>query len=143
MGKRLVKSPKLYFNDTALCSYLLGLNDAKSLKGAPNFGNLFETLIICDFWKRFLHFGEKPSMYYLRSRDDLEIDLVIEIAGNLHLFEIKSAMTITPKHAVSLQRIAGELGNKIQTQAVISCAQNSFKIKGEVMNYNWQTALSF
>ena len=143
IGKRIVKSPKLYFNDTALCSYLLGLNDAKSLRGSPNFGNLFETLIICDFLKRFLHFGEKPSIYYLRSRDDLEIDLVIEMAGNLHLFKIKSAMTITPKHAVSLQRIARELGNIVKTQAIISCAQDYFRIKGEVMNYNWRKALSF
>jgi len=142
IGKRIIKSPKLYFNDTALCSYLLGLNDAESLRNAPNFGNLFETLVICDFWKRFLHFGEKPSIYYLRTRDDLEIDLVIENAGSLHLFEIKSAMTITPKHAVSLRRIAGELGSIVKTQAILSCAKDNFKIKGEVMNYNWRQALS-
>lgn len=143
IGKRIVKSPKLYFNDTALCSYLLGLNDVKTLRNSPHFGNLFETFIICDFWKRFLHFGEKPSIYYLRSRDGLEIDLVIEIAGNLHLFEIKSTMTIMPKHAMSLQRIARELGNIVKTQAVISCGQDNFKIRGEVMNYNWKKILKF
>ena len=81
-------------------------------------------------------------MYYLRSRDDLEIDLVIEVAGNLHLFEIKSAMTITPKHVASLQRIARGLGGTVKTQAVISCAKDNFKIRGEIMNYNWQKALS-
>ncbi|PKP54778.1 GTP-binding protein, partial [Candidatus Atribacteria bacterium HGW-Atribacteria-1] len=93
IGKRIVKSPKIYFGDTALCSYLLGLNDTETLLKSPHFGNLFETMIINDFLKKFLHFGERASMYYLRSRDGLEVDLVIEIGGFLHLFEIKSSMT--------------------------------------------------
>lgn len=67
LGKRLVKSPKLYFNDTGLASYLLGLHDREALLNSPNFGNLFETMIVTDFLKRFLHFGQMPSMYYLRT----------------------------------------------------------------------------
>lgn len=64
LGKRIVKSPKIYVTDTALCSYLLGLHDPQTVMRSPSFGNLFETMVICDFWKRFLHFGEKPAMYY-------------------------------------------------------------------------------
>ncbi|MGB9630270.1 MAG: ATP-binding protein, partial [Thermodesulfobacteriota bacterium] len=108
LGKRLVKSPKLFFNDTGLASYLLGIHDRDTLLGSPNFGNLFETMIVTDFLKRFLHFGQMPSLYYLRTRDGLEIDLIIEIGQKLHLFEIKSAMTILPRHASSLIKIAGE-----------------------------------
>lgn len=141
IGKRIIKSPKLYFNDPALCSYLLGLNDTKSLRSSPHFGNLFETMVIVDFLKRFLNFGQKPSFYYLRSRDKLEIDLVIELAGKLHLFEIKSTMTITPKHATSLIRLSKELGSQIKTQGIISCAQDNFQVKDEVKNYNWQKVL--
>lgn len=142
IGKRIVKSPKLYFNDPALCSYLLGLNDANSLRNSPSFGNLFETMIVGDFLKRFLNFGQKPSLYYLRSRDGLEVDLVIELAGKLHLFEIKSTMTITPKHALPLIKISKEIGSQVKTQGIISCAQDNFQVKGKTMNYNWQKALA-
>ncbi|OQX52829.1 MAG: hypothetical protein B5M48_04640 [Candidatus Omnitrophica bacterium 4484_213] len=142
IGKRIVKSPKLYFNDSALCSYLLGLNNAQSLLNGPSFGNLFETMIVCDFLKRFLHFGEKPSMYYLRSRDGLEVDLVLELAGKIHLFEIKSAMTITPKHITALKRMKQELGSQIKTAAIISCSDDSFLIEKNIANYNWKTILS-
>ena len=58
LGKRLVKSPKLYFNDTALASFLLGIHDQDTLFNSPSFGNLFETLIVTDVLKRFLHAGE-------------------------------------------------------------------------------------
>jgi hypothetical protein len=55
---------------------------------------------VCDFLKRFLNFGLRPSMYYVRSRDGLEVDLVVDLANRLHLFEIKGAATITDRHAV-------------------------------------------
>ncbi len=142
IGKRIVKSPKLYFGDTALCSYLLGLNDAETLFKGPYFGNLFETMIINDFLKKFLHFGERASMYYLRSRDGLEVDLVIEIGGFLHLFEIKSSMTINPKHIISLKRMANDLGSRVKTAAVISCSDENFMVKDNIANYSWKNILT-
>lgn len=142
IGKRVVKSPKLYFNDPAICSYLLGLNDVKSLVNNPCFGNLFETMIICDFLKRFLHFGQKPSMYYLRSRDGLEIDLVLEVGGRMHLMEIKSISTVTPKHTISLKRVKASLNKQVKTANIISCAEDNFVVKDGIVNYNWEDALS-
>ncbi len=143
IGKRVVKSPKLYFNDPGLCTYLLGLNEEKTLVNSPSFGNLFETMIVCDFLKRFLHFGQRPSMYYLRSRDGLEIDLVIELEGKLHLFEIKSSMTITSKHASSLFKMINESGQRIDTAAIISNTEDNFTVKGDVINYSWKKVLGF
>lgn len=142
LGKRLVKSPKLYFNDTALASYLLGLHDRETLLNSPSFGNLFETMIVTDFLKRFLHFGQLPSIYYLRTRDGLEVDLVLEIGQKLHLFEIKSAMTILPKHASTLLRIAGDLKSSIKTLAIISTSSENFPIKNRIYNYNWKNILT-
>jgi predicted AAA+ superfamily ATPase len=141
IGKRIVKSPKLYFNDTALCSYLLGLNDEKALVSGPSFGSLFETFVVCDFLKRFLNFGEKPSMYYLHTRDGLEVDLVLEQEGKLHLFEVKSAMTITTKHSNSLKRMKNELGSQIETAAIISCSDENFMVKEDITNYSWKNIL--
>ncbi|MCM8787256.1 MAG: ATP-binding protein [Candidatus Omnitrophica bacterium] len=143
IGKRIIKSPKIYFTDTGLCSYLLGFDDAKVLFKTPSFSNLFETMIVCDFWKRFLHFGRRPSMYYLRSRDGLEVDLVIELEGKLHLFEIKSAMTITPKHAISLKKTSSTLNAKIETLAIISCSEDNFVVKEKIKNYSWKNILVY
>ncbi len=142
IGKRLIKSPKIYFNDLALCSYLLGLNSPKTVTSGPYLGNLFETMIVSDFLKRFLNFGEKPSIYYLRSRDGLEVDLVIEYEGKMHLFEIKSAMTITPKHATSLKRMIDILGTKVGTAAIISNTNQIFRFDKKIMSYNWKTLIS-
>jgi len=141
LGKRLVKSPKLYFNDTGLASYLLGLNDGDTLINSPNFGNLFETMIVTDFLKRFLHFGQMPSMYYLRTRDGLEVDLVLELGQKLHLFEIKSAMTILPNHASSLSRMASDLKSAVGTSAVISTSSDNFHLTGGIDNYSWKNIL--
>ena len=143
VGKRLVKSPKLYFNDTALASYLLGLHDRETLLNSPNFGNLFETMVVTDALKRFLHSGQMPSMYYLRTRDGLEVDLVIESGQKLYLFEIKGAMTIVPKHASSLARVTSDLGSSIRTAAIISMSGDNFTLKNGIFNYNWKNALGF
>ncbi len=142
IGKRMIKSPKIYFCDTAICSYLLGIHQEETLLGNPYFGNLFETMVVIDFLKRFLHFGDKPSMYYLRTRDGLEIDLVIEIAGYLYLYEIKSAMTILPKHAASLKRISNEPGLKIKESSIISCTAEDFLVSDSIYNYSWKNILS-
>jgi len=141
IGKRLVKSPKLYFNDTALASYLLGLHDRATLMNSPNLGNLFETMIVTDVLKRFLHFGQMPSMYYLRTRDGLEVDLVVEFGQKLYLFEIKSSMTIFPRHASSLLRIAGDLKSSVKASAIVSASTSSFHVQNTIYNYNWKNLL--
>lgn len=141
IGKRIIKSPKIYFTDPALCFYLLGFDNAQTLFKSPNFGNLFESMVVCDFWKRFLHFGERASMYYIRSRDGLEVDLVIELQGKLHLFEIKSSATITTKHTISLKRMIDALGTKIKTAAIVSCSDDNFVVKGNIINYSWKNVL--
>lgn len=142
IGKRLIKSPKLYFNDTALAAYLLGLRDEKTLLASPHFGSLFETLVITDFWKRFLNWGQMPSLYYLKTRDGLEVDMVVEIAQKFHLFEIKSGATITSKHAVSLIRAKKELSSLVQSLNIISRAPQSFPLNKAVSNFNWFSFLA-
>lgn len=141
IGKRFIKSPKLYFSDTALASYLLGIHEKEVLLKSPQFGNLFETFIMSDMVKRFLHFGQLPSLYYLRTRDGLEIDLIIEIAGKLHLFEIKSTMTVTPKHAQSLSRMKRVAPKEIAMASLISSSHTNYSLPGGIMNYSWRNIL--
>jgi predicted AAA+ superfamily ATPase len=137
IGKRLVKRPKIYFTDTGLASYLMGVNTEEVLMSGPYLGPLFETLVVTDFWKRYLHHGQTPNVYYLRTRDKLEIDLVIEEAGKLNLIEIKSAGTIRPEHARTLVRVKKDLGKLVSKTLIISNAQESFQLADGVMNLPW------
>jgi len=141
LGKRLVKSPKIYFNDTALAAYLMGIHNRDMLLNSPGFGHIFETLIVTDFLKRFLHNGIMPSVYYLRTRDGLEVDLVVEWGQKLHLFEIKAMMTILPKHAIPLLRASAGIKKSIGHTALITLTPDNFPLRKGVCNYSWKNLL--
>jgi hypothetical protein len=141
IGKRLVKRPKIYFTDTGLASYLLGIHTREQLLGGQHFGPLFETLVVADFWKRFLHHGQSPSLYYLRTHDDLEVDLLIEEGSRLHLMEIKSTATIKTEHATSLQRAKTNLADRIASALIVSNSPDSFSLPGEIMHVPASSAL--
>lgn len=142
LGKRLVKSPKLYFADTALACYLLGLREPNTLLNSPHFPHIFESFVVMDLWKRFLHFGQIASLYYLKTRDGLEIDAVLEINQKLFLFEIKASATIASRHAASLIRAKRDLGKLVQLTGIISLTPDSFRLQREIYNYRWEDILS-
>lgn len=142
IGKRLVKSPKLYFTDTGLATYLLGIHSRETLLDGPQFGALFETLVVTDVWKRFLHSGRMPAMYYLRTQDGLEVDLAVESDNKLTLFEMKGTMTVLPKHATSLLRLRNDLPGTIGNAFVISMARDRFPVGRGAMNLDWRDALA-
>ena len=80
LGKRLVKAPKVYFTDTGLLCYLVGLRDAEHAAAGPMGGALFENLVVAELFKTSLHQGEEPAMYFWRTAAGSEVDLVIDIA---------------------------------------------------------------
>jgi hypothetical protein len=83
-----------------------------------------------------------PSMYYLRTRDGLEIDLVLEVNQKMHLFEIKSGATIVPKHASSLLKAGKDPKLSADSLSVISrSSESSFSLGQGAMNYNWANLL--
>ncbi|MEM7585201.1 MAG: ATP-binding protein [Acidobacteriota bacterium] len=92
-NKRLVKSPKLYFYDAGLASNLLGIEQPGQLLTHPLRGALFETWVIAEIFKQQVHRGRKPRLYTYQERGRLEIDLLIDHAGQLTLIEIKSGKT--------------------------------------------------
>ncbi|PIY80008.1 MAG: GTP-binding protein [Candidatus Pacebacteria bacterium CG_4_10_14_0_8_um_filter_42_14] len=103
IGKRLIKRPKIYFTDLGIVSYLLGITDIKQLVNGSSWGALFETAIVVDLWKQYLHRGRKSPLYFLRTYDGLEVDLVIDMSDRIKLVEIKATASIKPSHAVSLE----------------------------------------
>ncbi len=92
-GKRVIKSPKLYFNDVGLASYLLGIHDVNQLRRDPLRGHLFENAIILELKKLKLNQGLIPSFFYYRDLQQHEVDLIDQRGHELIPIEIKSSQT--------------------------------------------------
>jgi len=95
-NKRLVKSPKLYFYDTGLACFLLGINKASQLDNHYHKGALFENLMIAEIIKAYYNEGKRPSLFFWRDNSGNEIDLLIESATQIKVVEFKSSKTIHP-----------------------------------------------
>ncbi len=94
-GKRLVKTPKLYFLDTGLACWLLGIRSEDVLSLHPMRGALFENWVIGEFIKARYNQGQPADLYFWRDNNGLEADLIFEQGGKLQMVEIKSGQTIT------------------------------------------------
>lgn len=99
LGKRITKSPKIYFLDIGLVCYLTGIKTKEQLLNGPLAGALFENFVIQETVKYFLNRTARPNLYYLRTHNNLEIDLIIETNLTLYPFEIK--FTKTPNMGMS------------------------------------------
>jgi uncharacterized protein len=105
-GKRLIKSPKLYFYDVGLASWLLGLRTPEQVLRDPLWGSLFENFIIMEALKDRLNSGESPEMYFYRDSEGNEVDLLLPTGGKLHAIEIKAGATINPDYFKGLRNFA-------------------------------------
>lgn len=101
-GKRLVKTPKLYFLDVAFAAWLQGIRDAATLNTHAQRGALFETLVIGELIKQRFNAGLPADLYFWRDNTGHEVDLLFEKAGKLQSIEIKSGATFAADwlHAV-------------------------------------------
>lgn len=93
-GKRQIKAPKIYFTETGLATYLLGIRDASQLFTHPLVGNLFENMVVTEALKYRLNRGLEPDLWFYRnSSGSVEVGLLIEEGGRLYPREIKSSST--------------------------------------------------
>jgi hypothetical protein len=106
-GKRLIKSPKLYFADSGLLCHLLGVESETTLTSSPFLGAVFESFVAAEIAKRQAALGRRREVYYFRDQQGLEVDFVIPAAHNeLLLIEAKASRTATPDMASSAERLA-------------------------------------
>lgn len=91
-NKKIVKTPKIYFTDTGLLCYLLGIDSAESLSLHAFRGQIFENLVFSELLKHRVHKGKDPSLWFWRDNHGTEIDFLLEDAGNMLSFEVKSGM---------------------------------------------------
>ncbi len=101
-SKRLVRTPKLYFCDTGLLCYLLGIRTTEALDVHPLRGAVFENFVVAEFMKLFLNCGERPPLYFWRDNGKHEVDLIIDLGTDPIPIEIKSGATIASDSFKSL-----------------------------------------
>jgi len=103
-NKRLVKSPKLYFYDTGLLCYLLGIRTTEAVGENRLKGNVFENLILSEFQKRNHHLYLHEDVHFWQDSNGLEVDLLTEKSDGFDIFEIKATKTITPSLFKNMDR---------------------------------------
>lgn len=113
LGKRLVKTPKLYFWDVGLVCQLLGIESPGQLDTHPLRGALFETWAITEIAKYHHHRGRRPRLFFYRDRGGLEVDLLVEHGPDLVAVEMKSGRTPSASFFASLDGLARRLENGV------------------------------
>lgn len=117
-GKRLVKTPKIYFTEVGLAAWLLEIRSADMVKRDPLLGNLFENMVVAEAVKARLNSGNTPDLYFFRDQRGFEIDMLLAANRKLYPYEIKSARTWSPEFARNLETFAAR-DEKIQGGTVI------------------------
>jgi predicted AAA+ superfamily ATPase len=103
-SKRLVKSPKLYFHDTGLACWLLGLRTPEQVQRDPLWGALFENFVVMEALKDRFNQGENSPLYFYRDAEGNEVDLLMPVGRQLHAIEIKAGGTVNPDYFKGLKR---------------------------------------
>lgn len=103
-GKRLVKTPKLYFLDSGLAAWLMGIRNAETLETHAARGALFETWVVSELYKQRLNAGLPPDLYFWRDSTGNEVDVVSETPAGLRPLEIKSGSTFASDWANGLKK---------------------------------------
>lgn len=101
-NKRLVKSPKLYFNDTGLACHLLGIERAAQLSTHYALGALFENFVIAECTKQRLARGKRDGLYYWKDNKGMEVDLLVEDGEDIKAYEIKAGRTANTSYFKNL-----------------------------------------
>jgi predicted AAA+ superfamily ATPase len=103
-GKRLVKSPKLYFLDVGLMAWLLGIRDTNTLDTHAARGALFETFVVSELIKQRFNQGQASDLYFWRDSAGHEVDVLLETPTGLQAIEIKSGSTFATDWIKSLKK---------------------------------------
>lgn len=117
-NKRLVKSPKLYFNDTGLVCYLLGIEGATQLSTHYALGALFENFVIAECYKQRLARGKREGLYDWKDNKGVEVDLLVENGEEIIAYEIKAGRTANTSYFKNLVYWDKLSGSKIKSTVI-------------------------
>ncbi len=138
-GKRLVKTPKLYFLDVGLAAWLLSIRDSASMNIHAQRGALFETLLISEWIKHQFNQAQPAELYFWRDHVGHEVDLVYEINGEIQTVEFKSGATFNPGWCRSLTRWR-DLSQTRLTPQIWYGGEDSYMRQG-IQLHAWRNAI--
>lgn len=136
LSKRIVKTPKLYFYDVGLASYLLGIENKTHLETHPLRGAIFENMVVVDLLKKRFNTGMDNNLYFYRDNHGNEVDIVQESGYQVNAFEIKSAQTFTPHFLKGLDYLRKIAPEQTGATGLIYDGADEMSIRGHrVMNF--------
>jgi len=130
--KRSIKSPKVYFLDTGLCSYLIKWTSPESLEAGAMSGSIFETYVVGEIIKSYFNAGKRPPLYFYRDKEQREIDLILFSNDTLFPIEIKKSSNPS-KEAIQHFALLNKSGKPIGTGGIICLYNDLVPIDGN----NW------
>ena len=116
-NSQVVKTPKIYFCDTGLVSYLLGIETPEQMIRDPLLGNIFENFVVIEALKTRLNLGLEPNLYFFRNSNGLEIDLILQEQNKLKLFEIKSGKSLNDEFCRNMKNFSAKYNEDIASDS--------------------------
>ena len=135
IGKRLVKAPKLYFLDVGLACYLLGITDSAQLSAHPLRGELFETMVVGECFKRIANDCGHSQISYYRDSNRNEIDLVMQNGSQTTLCEIKSGSTFSGNWTSTMARLSGQFGADVNRTVVYGGDVSQYRTSFDLVSW--------
>jgi predicted AAA+ superfamily ATPase len=120
LGKRLIKSPKIYWGDSGLACYLLGITSEAELQRSPFLGQLFEGIVAAEILKIQANQGARKELYYFRDQQGLEVDFLMPRPNaGLWLIECKAGKTVRLPMAAPLLSLRRALGKRSKRLIIV------------------------
>ncbi len=140
--KRLVKAPRLFFYDTGLVSYLLGIQSPEQLNNYYQKGALFENWVVAELVKWRYHQGFRPDVYFWRDKTGHEVDCLFEEEGILKLIEIKAGKTFRPDFFKNLDYVRNTANMpNIRAYIVYGGEEQQIREQGRVLGWRYLTEI--
>jgi uncharacterized protein len=140
-NKRLIKTPKLYFHDTGLVCFLLGIRKTESLASSSFVGHLFENAVINEFTKQNYNLSLQKEFYYWRDSNKNEVDLLISNEMGYNIVEIKSTRTVTSDLFIGLDKLANLAGDTVKKKILVYGGKDSQKRTNHQV-WGWKDVLA-
>jgi hypothetical protein len=119
-GKRLVKSPKVYWGDTGLVCHLLGIQTQAELERSPFLGSIFEGFVAAEILKNQVNRGQRKELYYFRDQQGLEVDFLVPQANaRFWMVEAKASKTVQAAMAAPMTALAGLVGDRATRRILV------------------------
>ena len=136
LGKRLVKTPKMYFCDTGLVCFLIGIENKDQLATHPLRGAIFENYVVLEALKSRYNRGKLSNFFFYRDQSQREVDLIQDFGSYTHAYEVKSARMFHADFLKNLHYLKKLLGNKLtRTQVIYDGGQDIISEENGMLNF--------